>query len=392
VYQVLTINQISAKGLNKLPKENYDVASEVNRPDAILLRSHKLQPEEIKTSVLGVARVGAGYNNIPVAHCTEQGIPVFNTPGANANAVKELIVSALTLGSRGILEGIAYVNTLGDMTDGQELSQLLEKEKKRFKGNELAGKTLGVIGLGAIGSMVADTALSLGMNVAGYDPALSVDAAWRLSSNIKKVDNLVSLVSRSDFITLHLPVLDSTRNLMNKELLSNVKQGAVLLNFAREEIVDAKAVVEALESGRLAKYLADFPTPELIGVPGAVLTPHIGASTDEAEENCAVMAAEQIKDFLENGNIKNSVNFPALSLERNGGYRVSISNRNVPKILGNILSLLADANINVLDMLNKSRDDIAYNLIDVEVEPSEDILNQMRGAEGVINVRLISPS
>ncbi len=390
MYQVLTINQISAKGLDKLPKESYEVAAEFDSPDAILLRSHKLQPEEINASVLGIARVGAGYNNIPVAHCTEKGIPVFNTPGANANAVKELIVSALTLGSRGILEGIDYVSTLGDMTNGQELSQLLEKEKKRFKGNELAGKTLGVIGLGAIGSMVADTALALGMNVAGYDPALSVDAAWRLSSEIKKVDNLASLVSRSDFITLHLPVLDSTRNLMNKELLSSVKKGAVLLNFAREEIVDAQAVVEALESGQLAKYLADFPTPELIGVPGAVLTPHIGASTDEAEENCAIMAAQQIKDFLENGNIKNSVNFPVLNLERNGGYRISVSNRNVPKILGCILSLLADANINVLDMLNKSRDDIAYNLIDVDVEPSEAVIKQIAEAEGVINVRLMA--
>lgn len=392
MYKVLTLNQISVKGLDRLPRENYEIASEFATPDAILLRSHKLQPEDIAPSILAIGRAGAGVNNIPLNSCTERGIPVFNTPGANANAVKELIVSALTLGSRGILEGISYVGTLTEMTDAAAMSKLLEKEKKRFKGNELAGKTLGVIGLGAIGSMVADTALGLGMKVAGYDPALSVDAAWRLSSEVEKVDNISSLISRSDFITLHLPVLESTRKMINADLLSNLKEGAVLLNFAREEIVDTGAVVDALESGKLAKYIADFPTPELIAHKGAVLTPHIGASTDEAEENCAVMAADQIKDFLENGNIKNSVNFPPLNLDRTPGcdsVRLSISNRNVPKILGNILSILADENINVIDMLNKSREDIAYNLIDVESEPPQAVLETMREIEGVVNVRLI---
>lgn len=391
MYRVLTLNQISLKGLDKLPRDVYEIASEFACPDAILLRSHKLQEDSIAQSVLAIARAGAGVNNIPLEYCTQRGIPVFNTPGANANAVKELIVSALTLGSRGVLEGMEYVAGLGDMTDASAMSKLLEKEKKRFKGNELAGKTLGVIGLGAIGSMVADTALSLGMNVAGYDPALSVDAAWRLSSSIKKVDNLQSLVAQSDYVTLHLPVLDSTINLVNAELLAHFKQGACLLNFARQEIVDGKAIVEALETGGLHKYIADFPVPELIGVKGALLTPHIGASTDEAEENCAVMAANQLKDFLENGNIKNSVNFPALHLERTTcpGVRLSISNRNVPKILGHILSLLADENINVIDMLNKSRDDIAYNLIDVETPPCEDVLQKMRDVDDVINVRLI---
>ena len=388
MYRVLTLNQISVKGLNKLPRERYEIASEFNTPDAILLRSHKLQSDDIKPSVLGIARAGAGFNNIPVDYCTERGIPVFNTPGANANAVKELIVSALTLGSRGILEGIEYVATLGEMSDGAELSKLLEKEKKRFKGGELSGKTLGVVGLGAIGSLVADTALSLGMRVLGYDPALSVEAAWRLSSSVEKVDNLTSLISKSDYLTLHLPVLDSTRGLINHDLLSSAKPGMVLLNFAREEIVDTGAIVSALNEGKIRKYISDFPAPELIGVEGAVLTPHIGASTDEAEENCAVMAAEQIRDFLENGNIKNSVNFPSLYLERNG-VRLAISNRNVPKILGNILSILADENINVIDMLNKSRQDIAYNLIDVEAVPSDDVLDKMRAVEGVVNVRLI---
>ena len=392
MYKILTLNQISAKGLDKFPREDYEIASEFVTSDAVLVRSHKLQPADIQDSVLAVGRAGAGVNNIPVDYCTEQGIPVFNTPGANANAVKELIVSALTLGSRGILEGIDYVNTLGDLTDGAAMSKLLEKEKKRFKGNELSGKTLGVIGLGAIGSMVADTALALGMKVAGYDPALSVDAAWRLSSEVEKVDNITSLVSRADFITLHLPVLDATRKMINRELLSHLKSGAVLLNFAREEIVDTTAVVEVLDSGKLSKYIADFPTPELIGKRGAVLTPHIGASTDEAEENCAIMAAGQLKDFLENGNIKNSVNFPPLYLERtsqSGSVRLSISNRNVPKILGSILSILADENINVIDMLNKSREDIAYNLIDLQSSPPEQVLEIMRKIDGVVNVRLI---
>ena len=392
MFKVLTLNQISEKGLNKLPRPDYEIASEFTTPDAILLRSHKLKGDDIPESVLGIARAGAGTNNVPIADCTGRGIPVFNTPGANANAVKELIVSALTLGSRGILEGIDYVGTLGDMKDGAELSKLLEKEKKRFKGNELMGKTLGVIGLGAIGSMVADTALSLGMEVAGYDPALSVDAAWRLSSEVKKVGNIASLLAQSDFITLHLPVLDSTRKMINSELLNNVKPGAVLLNFAREEIVDTEAVVEVLDSGRLSRYIADFPTPELIGHKSAVLMPHIGASTDEAEENCAVMAAQQIKEYLENGNIKNSVNFPALHLDRTPGcesFRLAISNRNVPKILGSILSILADENINIIDMLNKSRDEIAYNLIDVDSVPAESVLQQMGNIEGVINVRLI---
>ena len=392
MYKILTLNQISTKGLDKFPREDYEIASEFVTSDAVLVRSHKLQPADIQDSVLAIGRAGAGVNNIPVDYCTEQGIPVFNTPGANANAVKELIVSALTLGSRGILEGIDYVNTLDDLTDGAAMSKLLEKEKKRFKGNELSGKTLGVIGLGAIGSMVADTALALGMKVAGYDPALSVDAAWRLSSEVEKVDNITSLVSRADFITLHLPVLDATRKMINRELLSHLKSGAVLLNFAREEIVDTTAVVEVLDSGKLSKYIADFPTPELIGKRGAVLTPHIGASTDEAEENCAIMAAVQLKDFLENGNIKNSVNFPPLYLERtsqSGSVRLSISTRNVPKILGSILSILADENINVIDMLNKSREDIAYNLIDLQSSPPEQVLEIMRKIDGVVNVRLI---
>ncbi len=390
MFKVLTRNQISVKGLDRLPRQQYEIASEFNSPDAILLRSHKLAVDEISPSVMAVARAGAGVNNIPVADCTKRGIPVFNTPGANANAVKELVIAGMTLGSRGILDGMKYVSTLGEMTDGAEMSALLEKEKKRFKGQELQGKTLGVVGLGAIGSLVARAGLDLGMDVIGYDPALSVDAAWRLPSSVRRMENISSLFARADYISLHLPVLDATRGLVNAELLANCKPTLRLLNFAREEIVDNAAIIEALDAGRIGRYIADFPAPGLIGRDDVVLMPHIGASTDEAEENCAVMAADQLRDFLENGNIKNSVNFPALALERTGGTRIAISNSNVPKILGHVLSALADADLNVIDMLNKSRDDVAYNLIDVAAAPTDAVIDRIRAIEGVINVRVIA--
>ena len=390
MFKVLTRNQISVKGLDRLPRQQYEIASEFNSPDAILLRSHKLAVDEISPSVMAVARAGAGVNNIPVADCTKRGIPVFNTPGANANAVKELVIAGMTLGSRGILDGMKYVSTLGEMTDSAEMSALLEKEKKRFKGQELQGKTLGVVGLGAIGSLVARAGLDLGMDVIGYDPALSVDAAWRLPSSVRRMENISSLFARADYIILHLTVLDATRGLVNAELLANCKPTLRLLNFAREEIVDNAAIIEALDAGRIGRYIADFPAPGLIGRDDVVLMPHIGASTDEAEENCAVMAADQLRDFLENGNIKNSVNFPALALERTGGTRIAISNSNVPKILGHVLSALADADLNVIDMLNKSRDDVAYNLIDVAAAPTDAVIDRIRAIEGVINVRVIA--
>ncbi|MGK0441917.1 MAG: D-3-phosphoglycerate dehydrogenase [Pseudohongiellaceae bacterium] len=389
MYKILTLNQISSKGLDRLPSDSYNIATEFTQPDAMLLRSHKLKSEDIPDTVLGIARAGAGVNNVPVDACTERGIPVFNTPGANANAVKELIIAALCLGSRGILQGVQYVDTLADMTDKAEMNVILEKEKKKFKGNELQGQTLGVVGLGAIGSMVADAALELGMKVKGYDPALSVAAAWRLSSSVERVENLTSLFAKSDYITLHLPVLDATRGLINRELLASCKKNACLLNFARAEIVDTPSVISALEDGDLGQYIADFPEPSLIGVKNTILTPHIGASTDEAEENCAIMAADQIKDFIENGNIKNSVNFPAISMDRAGCPRLAIGNRNIPKMLGNILTLLADENINVVDMINKSRDDIAYSLIDVEQMPGEDVLQKILGIDGVVTVRVL---
>ena len=389
MYKIQTLNQISVKGLDRFRREDYEVASEIGHPDAIMLRSHKLTEAEIPESVLAIGRAGAGTNNIPVPRMTELGIPVFNAPGANANAVKELVLAGLLLGSRGILPGISFANSLNDMADAAAMNKLLEKEKKRFSGQEITGKTLGVIGLGAIGARVARMALELGMNVLGYDPAISVDAAWRLPSEVERVENLQSLLSRADFVTLHLPVLDSTRDLINADRLSGIKPGACLLNFARGEIVDDRAVVDALKADKLRLYVTDFPAPELFETDKVILMPHIGASTQEAEENCAVMVANQLMDFLENGNIRNSVNFPRLILERTTEHRLALVNKNIPKMLGSVLSVLADFNINVVDMLNKSREDVAYNLIDIESPVSDELLAHLAEIDGVINVRAI---
>lgn len=389
MYKIQTLNNISIKGLERFTRDKYEVASEIGHADAIMLRSHKLSEAEIPDSVKAIGRAGAGVNNIPVARMTELGIPVFNAPGANANAVKELVLAAMLLGSRGIVQGINYVHTLVDMDDAPTMSKLLEKEKKRFAGREIAGKTLGVIGLGSIGSRVARMALEMGMEVLGYDPALSVDAAWRLPSEVRKMENLQSLMAKSDFVTLHLPSLESTYHLVNADLVAAMKPDACLVNFAREEIVDSDAVASALDEGKLRLFVTDFPSPVLIRNEKVILMPHIGASTEEAEENCAVMVANQLKDFLENGNIVNSVNFPGLSLERTTEFRLAITNRNVPKMLGSILSVLADHEINVVDMLNKSREDIAYNLIDTETLLTEEVLNKIRAIEGVISVRVL---
>jgi D-3-phosphoglycerate dehydrogenase len=389
MYRIRTLNNISEKGLARLPADHYEVSGEMSDPDAILVRSHQLTPEDAVPSLRAVGRAGAGVNNIPVADFTDKGIVVFNTPGANANAVKELVMAGLLLSCRGIIPGIEYVNTLADHADKAELNTLVEASKKQYKGTELKGKTLGVLGLGAIGSMVADMALQMEMNVLGYDPALSVEAAWRLSSRVEKMDNMQALFAKSDIVTLHVPALDSTKGMINAETLAQFRDGAVLLNFSREQIVDSDAIGAALDSGKISQYISDFPTPGLIGKPGVISTPHLGASTEEAEENCAVMVADQVLDFLENGNIKNSVNFPALSLERTEGcYRIALANKNVPRILGSVLSILADRNINVVDMLNKSRDDVAYNLIDIETVPDDELVQAIVGIEGVINVRI----
>lgn len=384
MYKVRTLNNISSKGLDRFNSESYIVKPDQESADAILLRSHKLNVTEIDTTVKAIARAGAGVNNIPLADCTERGIPVFNTPGANANAVKELVLTGLLLSSRGVVDGINYVNTQDSINDTKELSKQLEKEKKQFRGQELHGKTLGVIGLGAIGSRVANMALELGMNVLGYDPAISIEAAWRLSSNVQKMDSIQSLLARSDYVTLHLPAIKETHHTINQDTAKHIKKGARLLNFAREEVVDSDAALSAIESGQLSMYITDFPTPELIGKKGVLLMPHIGASTAEAEENCAAMAADQLKDFLENGNIKNSVNFPTLVLERSEGFRIGFANKNVPKVLSHVLAVFAENDINVIDILNKSRHEIAYNLVDIDKAPTDELLNTLRKIEGVI--------
>jgi D-3-phosphoglycerate dehydrogenase len=393
MHKIQTFNQISEKGLNRFPTNSYEVGPEVTACDAILVRSHKLESGSISKQLKAVARAGAGTNNVPVSACTEQGVVVFNTPGANANAVKELVLCGLLLSSRGILPGINYVNTQSEVEDYSALSKLMELKKKHFKGSEIAGKTLGVVGLGAIGSLVTEMAISLDMKVIGYDPALSVEAAWRLPSQVKRIENLSTLAASADFISLHLPVLDATRNLINKAVFSAVRPGTCLLNFARDEIVDSDALLEALDAGNLRMYVSDFPRSELMGRENVISMPHIGASTGEAEENCAVMAADQLMEFLENGNIKNSVNFPASYLDRSADAqkctRLAICNHNVPKILGQILSVLADQNINVIDMLNKSRDEIAYNLIDLGSIPSDSALAAIDGIEEVIKITVL---
>lgn len=385
MYKIQTFNQISDKGLSRFPRQEYQVASDVSNADAILVRSHKLGAEHINPNLKAVARAGAGFNNIPVEDYTRQGVVVFNTPGANANAVKELVLCGLLLASRGVLQGVNWVNNISPNLNPAELNQLIEEEKKHFKGSELAGKTIGVVGLGAIGARVAEAAIQLGMTVLGYDPAISVDAAWRLANQVEKQENLTSLISRSDFVTLHLPVLENTRNLIDRKIINYFKTGAVLLNFSREAIVDNSALLEGLNSGRLSNYVSDFPTREILGHPKTILMPHIGASTDEAEDNCAMMAVDQLREFLENGNIRNSVNFPNIALERSPGTsRIAIINQNVPGMLGQILSILAERDINVIDMLNKSRADVAYNLIDIEGPSSDDTIKDICAIEHVI--------
>ena len=389
MFRIKTFNQIAEVGLSRLPRDRYEVGPAVENPDAFILRSHKLHGEPVPDSLLAVARAGAGVNNIPVDEYTHKGIVVFNTPGANANAVKELVTAALLLGSRRILDGMNRVQELTDVQDAEQMAKLLEKEKKQFAGSEIAGKTLGVVGLGAIGSMVANVALELGMQVAGFDPALSVEAAWRLSSRVQKVDSLDALLRISDFVTLHVPAIEQTRNLIDADALTRVKPGAKLLNFAREAVVDVDAVIAALDRGVLGAYITDFPVPALLGRRDTLLFPHLGASTAEAEENCSVMAAEQLMDFLENGNIANSVNYPQTRMARDGGYRITFANENVPRVLGAVLSVLADHNINVTDMVNKSLRDIAYNIIDVETEPTREIIDAIAAADGVMHVRVI---
>ena len=390
MFKIKTYNAIAVQGLERFGRDRYEVGGDIGHPDAVLLRSHKLHDEAVPVSLLAVARAGAGVNNIPVADYGQRGIVVFNTPGANANAVKELVLAGMLLATRGILPGIAYAQSLSGMDDSAAMHALLEKEKSRFAGRELKGKTLGIVGLGAIGAMVADMALALGMQVLGYDPVLSVDAAWRLSNAVQRMENLPTLLARADYVSLHVPAMDATRHLINAEALRHARPGAVLLNFARESIVDPAAVLAALAAGKLGRYVCDFPEPGFAAEPRVIAMPHIGASTEESEENCAVMAAEQIIDFLEHGHIVNRVNYPALRMHRApGSSRIAIANDNVAGVLGHVLGVLAEARVNVLDMSNRSRDALAYNLIDVETAPAADVIAAIRAVPHVIRVRVV---
>jgi D-3-phosphoglycerate dehydrogenase len=387
MYQIRTYNAISVQGLERFPRDRYEIASELPHPDAFMLRSQKLHDIEFPDTLKAIGRAGAGVNNIPLERANREGIVVFNAPGANANAVKELVLAGMLLGARDIYQGMKFIDTLSPQ---EGLDPLLEKEKKRFAGTELTGKTLGVVGLGNIGSLVANMGLALGMKVIGYDPAISVEAAWRLSSQVQKMDNLNSLFARCDYISLHLPALDATRGLVGEVLLGSLKDNAVLLNFARGEIVEQEALLKALEGNKLRRYVSDFPANATLGHPKVLQMPHIGASTSEAEDNCAIMVADQLVDFLENGNIRNSVNFPHIALARTTPVRLTITNRNVPRVLGRITAIIAEHEINIVDMLNKSRDELAYNIIDLAAMPSEDSLEALRAIDEVVNVRVIA--
>ena len=388
-FTIKTLNAISHTGLSRLPKEEFEVSSEVENPDAIMLRSASLHGVEIPASVLAVARAGAGTNNIPIAEYSAKGIPVFNTPGANANAVKELVVAALFLAARNIVPAAAFAHRLEG--DAPSMDKAVESGKKNYVGFELPGRTLGVIGLGAIGVEVANAATGLGMRVLGYDPGITVEHAWKLSSFVEHVTNLDQLLKRADIITLHVPLVEGTRGFIGAAELETMRKSAVLINFARGPIVDEAAVVSALESGQLRAYICDFPSPALNKRDKVVTLPHLGASTNEAEENCARMAADELRDFLTEGTILNSVNFPNASLARaEGTSRIAIANSNVPNMVGQISTLLAAAGLNIADLLNKSRGELAYTLVDVDGSVPETVMAQIRSIEGVLSARLIN--
>jgi D-3-phosphoglycerate dehydrogenase len=388
MFGIRTYNAISPAGLARFDGSRYAVSSESTNPSGVLLRSYKLTTEELPLTVVAVARAGAGTNNIPTSELTGKGVVVFNTPGANANAVKELICAGLMMSSRDIFGGLKFVDGLGNQLS-EELDPLLEAEKKRFAGTEIYGKTLGIVGLGAIGSLVANMALDLGMRVVGYDPAISVEAAWRLSSRVEKMSSLDALLKESDYITLHVPAIDATKGMINSESISRMKPGVKLLNFARKEIVNAGDIITALDAGKMGSYVTDFPTPELIGHPRVLAMPHIGASTGEAEDNCAVMAADQLIDFLENGNIKNSVNFPDTSMARGSEFRLTFSNSNVPNVLSTVLSQISATGANVVDLVNQSRHEIAYNIMDIDQPVTDELVDAISNLNGVIRVRRV---
>jgi len=387
-YRILTLNNISLRGLERLPRDTYEVASEVGHPHAILLRSADMHAMEVPDTVLAVARAGAGTNNIPVARLSARGVPVFNAPGANANAVKELVIAGMLIAARNLCQAWSFVRDLP--TEGEELERQVEAGKKRFVGFELPGRTLGVVGLGAIGVEVANAAHLLGMKVLGYDPQITVQRAWQLSSGVEQSVSLDDLFARSDLITVHVPLLDATRGLVNAQRLALMRRGGVILNFARAGIVDESAVVAALDAGTLSAYVCDFPTAANKGHPRVVALPHLGASTGEAEENCAVMVADTLRDYLENGNVRHSVNFPEAMLPRvPGTHRLAIANSNVPNMVGQISTRLAAAGLNIADLLNKSRGELAYTLIDTDAPVPPAVLEDLSKIEGVLAARLL---
>jgi D-3-phosphoglycerate dehydrogenase len=385
-FKILTLNKISSKGLARLPG-HYVVGDAVSEPDAILVRSHSMHEMDIPPCVQAIGRAGAGTNNIPVKKMSERGVPVFNAPGANANAVKELVIAGMLMGARNLGAAMAFVEGLTGSDD--ELHKKTEAGKKQFVGRELPGRTLGIVGLGAIGSLVADAAIKLGMNVIGFDPGITVEAAWRLPSQVRKAESIEALIREAEFVTLHVPLVEATRNLINTQRVALMRGGVVLLNFAREGVVDNAAVLAGLREGKLHAYVCDFPANALKGQKNVVCLPHLGASTEEAEENCAVMVAEQVSDYLENGNILNAVNFPNVSMPRESAYRLGIANANVPNMVGQISTALAAAGLNIHNMINKSKGDMAYTLVDVDSAVPAELIERITDIEGVLRVRYL---
>lgn len=386
-FKILTLNDISVAGLQNMPREYYEVASEIVHPDAILLRSHDLHDLEIPDTLRAVARAGVGVNNVPVERLTERGIPVFNAPGANANAVKELVVAGMLLAARNICPAWAYVRALEG--SAEEIKRAVEAGKKQFVGYELPRRVLGVVGLGAIGVEVANTALNLGMRVIGFDPGMTVERAWQLSASVEQATSLDDLLARCDMVSLHVPLNAKTRGLMSAERLDLMRQGAVLLNFSRAEIVDEQGLVQALDQNHLSSYVCDFPSPDIKDHPRVVALPHLGASTLEAEDNCAVMVVENMREYLENGNIRHSVNFPQAVMPRAGSSRLTVANRNVPNMVGQVSTCLANSGLNILDMLNQSRGGVAYTLIDLDREVPEETYRHIANIDGVLAARVI---
>jgi D-3-phosphoglycerate dehydrogenase len=387
MYKIQTLNNISKQGLERFPAADYQVGDDVSDPDAIVVRSFKMHDMELPASVKAIGRAGAGVNNIPVAKMSERGVVVFNAPGANANAVKELVLAGMLLACRNICDAWDFTRMLEG--SDKEISEAVESGKKKYAGTELPGKTIGVVGLGAIGRSVANICLDLGMNVVGYDPMLTVEGAWKLSSKVERATSLEHLLQKVDFVTFHVPLSDKTRNMIDRKALVSMKQGVTVMNFAREGIVDDEAICEAIKDGRVHNYVCDFPSKRLIGEPRVIALPHLGASTREAEVNCAVMVVDQIKEYLENGNIHNSVNFPEVRLARNTDYRLVVANANVPNMLGQISTAMADAGLNIHDMINQSRGDLAYTVVDTDSPVPDEVFNRIRSIQGVSMARVL---